>query len=462
MSNVLNASGRKLFSDIENKNISTEVISYQNDIFGKQLEEVVEKIYNKLLEKDEESIFSRNKKIISIKPETDILVKLIYDRLGLKVKFIIDDIFMPAGIIPFYANVNHILLRDGYRGQLEKYDNNHKKIFKIIKDREEVKGIVNVDKATVGGIFSEFENLLYINFQQLMITNKLSVQETTAVILHELGHGFYACEYSNRLEETNQVLSNCLKELFNDKDKKDLVYVYKEIKKVNDNINESDIDDIVNGKNVIPGFKLFKLIVGSVETQLRNKKYNESSFEQLADNFSNRFGYGRPLVSALQKLTGYNKTLAYFSLIFSTTNQVWVLLELIILIYYPMSIVQKLLYVVIALINLIFVYYSSGEYGKDYTYDNINRRYIRVRNDLVEVLKSDNLDKEVKSNILKSLDDIDRSIKSSPVFETFITKILNITFSFNRNTKSSINEQQLMEDLVSNDLFIKSEKLKTI
>ena len=462
MSNVLNNSGRKLFSNIENKNISTEVISYQNDDFGKQLEEVIEKIYNRLLEKDKESIFSRNKKIISIKPETDILVKLIYDRLGLKVKFIIDDIFLPAAIVPFYANVNHILLKDSYRGELEKYDNNHKKIFKIIKDREEVKGTVNVDKAKVSGIFSEFENLLYMNFHQLIITNKLSVQETTAVILHELGHGFYACEYSNRLEETNQVLSNCLKELFNDKDKKDLVYIYKEIKKVNDNINESDIDDIVNGKNIIPGFKLFKLIVGSVETQLRNKKYNESSFEQLADNFSNRFGYGRFLVSALQKLTGYNKTIAYFSLIRSTIDQIWVIVELIIAIIVPSTIINKIFAIVISLINLIYIYYSSGEYGKDYSYDNINRRYIRVRNDLVEVLKSDNIDKEVKSNILKSLDDIDNAIKSSPIFESFITKILNTVFSFNRNAKSSINEQQLMEDLVSNDLFIKSEKLKTI
>lgn len=462
MSNVLNASGRKLFSDIEDKNISTEVISYQNDIFGKQLEEVVEKIYNKLLEKDEESIFSRNKKIISIKPETDILVKLIYDRLGLKVKFIIDDIFIPAAIIPFYANANHVLLREDYRGQLEKYDNNHKKIFKIIKDREEVKGTVNIDKARVGGIFSEFENLLFINFHQLMITNKLSIQETTAVILHELGHGFYACEYSNRLEETNQVLSNCLKELFNDKDKKDLVYVYKEIKKINDNVSESDIDDIINGKNIIPSFKLFKLIIGSVETQLRNKKYNESSFEQLADNFSNRFGYGRSLVAALQKLTGYNRILAYFSLFSNTIGQIGITILPIIIAISPIELPIKIIFSVYVMVCLIIVYYSIGEGGKDYTYDNINRRYTRIRNDLVEVLKSGNIDKEIRSNILENLNDIDEAIKSSPIFETFITKILNISLSFNRRAKSSINEQQFMEDLVSNDLFIKSEKLKTI
>lgn len=461
MSNVLNASGRKLFSDIEDKNISTEVISYQNDIFGKQLEEVVEKIYNKLLEKDKESIFSRNKKIISIKPETDILVKLIYDRLGIKVKILED--FTVAGVIPAVINDSHIFFYDFLKnGSLSK-DTDFKDLMKKVQKQSIIKGTIDLEKSKVGGVFSELENKLYIHFPILLIDLKLTVKEVVAIILHELGHIFYYFEYSNRLEESNQILSNGLRELLNDKDKKDLVYIFKEIQTINDKISESDIDDIVNGKNIVPNLKLIKIISGSVSSQLLNRKYNETSFEQLADNFCNRFGYGRALVSSMEKTDITGNFFVYFKLLISTLYYTMLPILLVLSIITPMAVVIKIFNIYVYSLITYYSYYFLGENNKDYTYDNIRRRYKRIRNDMVEILKNTkNISKEEITGIINNIDELDKIISNTNVPENINKKLIDFFISTNRSAKASINEQQLMEDLVSNDLFIKSEKLKTI
>ena len=109
MSDVLRTTKKKLINiSLENSsinlsndvNVSTEVINFQNDDFGIKLEETITVIQNKLFEQREKSSLF-NKVKVSIKPETDILTKLIFDRLGLKVKFIINDFFIPAAIMPF-------------------------------------------------------------------------------------------------------------------------------------------------------------------------------------------------------------------------------------------------------------------------------------------------------------------------------------------------------------------------
>ncbi len=469
MSNVLRTTNKKLYTSLENKstslnssiNISTEVINFQNDDFGIKLEETITVIQNKLFEqKEKSSLFNKVK--VSIKPETDILTKLIFDRLGLKVRFIINDFFLPAAIMPFYLNENHIFLKDLYKEGYIHTDSSHKDIFNKIKKKPIVEGTVNVEKAKVGGIFSEYENDLFMNFENLILSNNLTPQEVTAVLLHELGHGFYACEYSNRLEENNQILINSLEQLFTKKDKSDLTYVYKEIKKVNDKVSESDIDGLVNGERLIPGLKLFKIISGTVTSQLTNKKYNETSFEQLADNFSSRFGYNKPLVSALQKLTGYTPFLAYLILFLKTYEQARVLFLLLFVISSPMAVFLKILQSIYFLLLIGYIFYYEGEGGKDYTYDNLKIRYKRIRNDLVERLKSEKISKESNNYIINNIKELDNIILNTPVPETIFKKIIDYVIPFNSKAKASISEQQLMEDLVANDLFIKSQQLKNI
>ena len=61
-----------------------------------------------------------------------------------------------------------------------------------------------------------------------------------------------------------------------------------------------------------------------------------------------------------------------------------------------------------------------------------------------------------------SIKELDNIILNTPVPETIFKKFIDYAIPFHSKAKASISEQQLMEDLVSNDLFIKSEQLKNI
>lgn len=456
---TLSNSNKRLFSSTPI--VSTEMISFQKDDFGYKLEETINIIYDKITKVNSPT----DKKYVSegIEPEVIILTDLINQRLGLKVKIITDSFFNMAAILPFYSNQNHIFLNEWFRGGGLEGEENHDKLFKQLKKRKEIKGTVDIEKAKVSGVFSEFENQLYMNFKQL-INNKLTVQEITAVLLHELGHGFYACEYSNRLDVNNQILASVSQEIFSKKDNKDLVYIYKELKKINEEVKESDVEDIVSGKNVIPGLTFFKVVIGSVKNNITNDKYNNSSFEQLADNFSNRFGYGRPLVSGLQKIVGYSKFTTYFMLIATTMQNIIELSNIFQLLFLtlakPLAItfMSLLFHVFIFLVLMFFI----GEGSKDYTYDNIVRRYKRVRNDLVEGLKDQSINKESVAVLINTITEIDKIILNIDLPEDLFKKVVNIVLPYHYKAKGSINEQQLMEDLISNDIFIKSAQLRSL
>lgn len=461
MSGILGANKKKLFSFENNKSVSTEVIDFQNDSFGKDLEEVVAVIQSKLISETSIEANQLKKVAKTISPEIDILEKLIFDRIGLKVEIITNSESCAA--LPFHINNNNILTSEFLRDDLTNSD--YSKMLSKVRNNINLKGGVNLQTAKVSGIFSEVNNLLFINFVFLFKYINLSPSGITAIILHELGHIFQFFEYSSRLEENNQVLSSLSKELLADKNNKNISYIYKELKSINDNITEEDIDQIVNGENVIPGIKLFKILAGSVTSQMVDNKYNETSSEQLADQFVSRFGYGRELVNSLEK-TEFNSKFLYFSYVAQTMGHLYLIVIFILsIISVPATLGLILLKLFnITILGIINYYYilTNGERTRDQTYDNINIRYKRIRNDMLELIKNKNIDKNEIDLILTNIKEIDKIVEDKTIPDVITKKIINYIIPSNSRAKSSITEQQLMEDLVSNDLFIKSAQLKNI
>lgn len=97
---------------------------------------------------------------------------------------------------------------------------------------------------------------------------------------------------------------------------------------------------------------------------------------------------------------------------------------------------------------------------RDYTYDDLKIRYLRVRQDIVDQLKEIKDDKEVVKQMLENIYTIDEAIKSTSVVRILPAIISNFIFSGARQAVSSIKEQQLFEALASNDLFVKSAELR--
>lgn len=438
---ILSKSGYKL---------AMEMIDFQNDNFGERLEIAVGSIRKLVVDKTHE-----NAKLFEGSKEVENLVEIIYKRLGLKVEVISDG--LDAAILPFYPTTQHILLHESLRGDLRIKDQE-----KILKNAKNKKGYVDSKNAKISGVFSEYENSLHLNFEKLFNVYKMNDPEVVAVILHELGHGFAACEYSDRLETNNQILSNLAETIAAKKEKTDVAYVFRELEKVNPKVTEEEVDKLVHGGKTVAGYTWFKIVVGSVEEQLKNSKYAETSFEQLADNFAARFNYGRPLITALEKLYavgGYSPEksrgwMTFFFImnaIFFITNVAAIIASLLLI----GNVVSGLYSAFIAWVVL----RTSGEDMVDYTYDELKLRYTRVRHQMVEILKDANLKADKAKDVLDDIYLLDRVIKDTYQFTTLTSVIANFVFSDARKAKSSIEEQQLLEELAHSNLFVKSKEL---
>lgn len=435
--------------------LAMEVIDFQDNSFGSDLEVEVTKLVDKIINK----VYVEDKDIIGCE-ETNRLEKIIFNRLGIRVEFETNEHL--AAILPFYSNKHHIFVHDLFKGDFLLPDQE-----KILKKSIDKKGYVDTAKAKVGGIFSEYKNHLYINFKSLVSDYYLNAPEIVSVILHELGHAFYICEYADRIESNNQVLVDIAKNLFTNKKEKNMSYIYKELTKVNPKITEEEADRLVNGNRIIAGYTWFKVVleangVGS-NTQILNKKYDETSFEQLADNFSARFGYGKQLIIALDKLqnTAFNHEKSRAWIVF---NEITDMLQfcgavvLGLLAFSQGAIPAGIMFTLIVMIRFI----AAGEYFKDYTYDELKTRYKRARNQYIELIKNANLPKDEYKIAVDNIYSIDKIIENTYQHQFLLTRIANMILGVNRAADNSIKEQQLLEDLAHNDLFLKSAELKAI
>ncbi len=436
-----------MLPNLARKNVATEVIDFQHDDFGTKLEALITTISSKINDGSyrNELELSEEKEILDIEA-------LVEKRLGLKIK--IRTNYSLAAIMPFYSNKNHIFADAFWRGNFEIKD--QEKLLKKLNGKE---GSVDLAKAKVGGIFSEYIHETHFHFVDLVKVIQLSPAEITGIFLHELGHAFYTCEYSDRLESVNQVLANVATEVLSKKSK-DLNYVYRELEKVNPNVTKEEVEILLGDNRVIAGTKWFETIIGTVKYQLNNAKYDESASEQTADNFASRFGYGRAVIIGLDKLhklakdpaTSKKAMMQHQILVFISLIGVMAIISAMIITVLPLGLIMSFLF------GMIFR--LSGDDMLSFEYDELKQRYIRLRNDTVELLKSDKLSKERAKYVLEDLYIMDSVIKETQNFSNVFTGLSNFVFGEARRTRASVAEQQLLESLITNDLFVQAARLK--
>ena len=413
-----------------------ESIDTQLDDFGDKLASLVKMIS----EEGPEKISERHPVIAQIE-------KIIFNRFGLLVSIITDE--APAAILPFYSNRNHIFLNEYFRGNVTLRDQN-----KILKNFKKAEGSVDLQKAKVTGIFSEYEHPLYLNFTTLLTNLKLTVAEVVGVILHELGHGFEACYFSDRTDRTNQVLASAARKVLGE-EKGELEYVYKELLEINPSIKKESVDKMLNGNRVVAGLEWFKAVVGVVRSQTTVDLYNETAFEASADNFASRFGYGKHLLLALDKISAASPEKSNAILVMTHMANVTITLGLAAFVLASLA-TGLFLPFIASSFYLFLVLIMSREDSNDYTYDKLKQRYLRVRKDAVDQLKgSKKLKQEKVKEILESIYSMDEVIKNTAQPSYFSEKIANFVFSTASRAQDSVQEQQILETLSSNELLLK-------
>lgn len=426
-----------------------ESVDFQDRSFGDRIRDLTSEIIGKL----ETGVVTS--KDLPYEPEIKLLEDHIFKNKGLRVKLVTNSEL--AAILPFYPNKNSIFIDEFFRGNftIESQE-------KILRESNGRKGTVDLKKGKVGGLFSEGTSILYINFYALLKTFGATVGEITAFILHELGHAFSACEYSDRVTRTNQVLASASREIFKKEGKKDVDYIYTELKKVNGETTIEQVDKIVNGNRIVGGVLWNKFLIETVAQEMRNDKYSDNSFEQLSDNFASRHGYGKEIVTGLDKLHNAAGSLEKNTFMRRTVN----VLTLIYLIYLPFMVIASVtvapVFGILYTAIMMYVFYTSGDAKRDNTYDELRQRYVRVRADLITFLKDPSVPKKKVEEIVGQIKTMDTIIANTADDYGPWRALSNILISSNREARRDINYQKMLEGTVNNDLFAAAAQVRTL
>jgi hypothetical protein len=457
--------GKLLFHEVM-ESISLEMVSQQSKEFPMKLEE----IYTVLKQKIDDGVYSKTRDF-EVSPDIQKVKKLIFDSTGIQVDIVVNQ--REAAIVPLFVNRNHVFLKDAYRGN-EGFGYGIRDQERFLMESENKKGYVDRENGRVSGIYSEYLSILYMDYYTLYKVYGLSPAEVVAITLHELGHYWSYCENADRLSSTNQVLSEVAKELTsNDKDKKQ-THIYKELTKINPQITEKEVQDLIEGKNIVGGLVWYKAVIGSVDHQLQNFKYDETSAEQLADSYAMRYGYGRALATGLDKMEKYGwnaeksrlSYVGYFLfdvlMVYSSLNRLTTLLKMTVLAATKAAAIASVVSLAITSVLVYSFFRAKGEDKVDYRYDELKVRYQRMRYELVNTLKDNRLSKSDANILVEDIKVLDEIIEDTYKYRSLSRILSTFIFLDARRAKNSIDYQQELESLVNNDLFIKASVLKNM
>lgn len=377
-----------------------------------------------------------------------------------------------AAIIPFYFSENHVFLR--------KYMRNVNLLESQRDTRVDgVKGSVDLKEARLSGVFADYVFSVYMNFSQLFSGHNLTPRQVAAILLHELGHGFYSCSYSSHLTTGNQIFRNAVKKAGESKDDKRVEVLYKELKPSMPGLTKEVAEGLCSKNPVVFGKAAMFAVGESVTQQLGDVVYDRTSFEQMADNFATRFGFSDELIQSLKTLHGGD--VIFYSHYMEAVVRAMEALSLFaqsvralaaaswmasaIQLVSPFFSAFGMVFIVERVLTTSFMiwYYvsMSGESGKDYTYDDLKVRFNRIRNQLIEAIKQKNLTKGDAERLLAELE-VQRSIiDSMSSFRGPVDWFFNTFNPRDRRAKTSIERQQAIEGLLSNELFVKALSIQT-
>lgn len=436
------------------RSISLELIQYQNeDKFPVQLNTILEHIYDEIDRKE----YKDNSDLMKRCKSLEKIETLIRDRFNMTVLFDRQlHSYVAAAIMPFMSdylvessslkNFSSSLLADLFSGV-----NIFKHINKLSKEKEEHfkkihnrKGYVDRKNARVGGYLSEVKNYLIINFYTLKGLG-VTPSELTSIILHELGHAFVGLESHYRLSTTNNTIMDILDNINQNKTDK-AKYIFKR------HFDEKDLQKASLGSNEeITDFygKLAGSYIERLDSHFLNGKYDQTNYENLADSFAVRFGYGKDIVSGLNKLHQHSG-----ELVPNTKAMFATLLSIELLSYSLMFVLAGLPGVVFGVFMTLVVHQVEVE--SHMTYDFPIDRYTRIKNGVINNLKNRNLPSYVVKDLIDQYMFIDDVIQKSLYFKGIIPMLSDYIIPNNRSKAKTIEVQRIIENSLNNDLFLKS------
>lgn len=273
----------EIFSQVDG--LDAEAISHQfSSNLGPRLEELFKDLF---------ATYDKNSSVMKRKLKG--FEEIFMDECGILVNVSEDREHFGHFVIRPLLNENHIFNTDEFQKIMVKDMNRdmHTKV-KVFK------GDVDLKNAKLSGDFSKIEHEMNLSIEQ-MVYDKFGVKEAVAVTLHELGHLFTYYEYLMFATSANYLMQNFAEELFEIKDEKTRLRLCHET-----NFNGMKIinTELVANAQSEDAMKvvLFSDIIEQNKSNLGINLHDMVGYERLSDQFVTRMGYGRYLVTGLDKL----------------------------------------------------------------------------------------------------------------------------------------------------------------
>lgn len=283
--------------------------------------------------------------------------------------------------------------------------------------------------------------------------------EIAACTLHELGHIVTYFSGMTRIFQRNHVIDSHLRDFTYGGTPEQRVKIYNKM------TAEKLLDKTIDEQTVsqLPQENFVTLILAETNKKfLEDPKFyfnNHTTCEVAADTFAVRMGAGSHLV------TGHTKIIRGVG---ESAKVVGIKLLELYGIYKIFLMVQVITLVnPLSIISVILMSWFTTHQAMSDPYDIAKDRYIRIRNEIIGSLKDSGRSKEYIKKQLESIETIDICIDESRWYHGSSSMgirawILSNLIPYYRRGRKGRAQEQLLEGLINNDLYVASAKFKTI
>lgn len=459
-------------------NIATEVIDHQynNDEFRTSLIEVVSTILQKL----EAGIYKNTLDVVRNDTEISKIVDLVKKRTGIKLNFTRDEKLVTnnpgnACILSFTNNIFNPMLKPGVKSQYFDLDimqagrGFEESMDKQIRSMQTTPCSVDTKNGRVSGGYADLSFTIVVDFLGLYKIYKLTAAEIAAAIIHEVGHVFTYLHFNNKLTIINLAAYNIYSRgKIEDKDKKFSV-VYKELKTIDGSVTEKQVEDMIKGNSITASLAYFDFITRNTSFQNllvgldpKNHGYNT---ETVADQFAVRMGFGDSIFGAVSKTANRKTpewlTFLWYCILFKVFITLYLLTFAIIFGLIGLGFVVPLSASTITIMAIILPFFTIAENisNSGNTYKYKKERLQKIINDAVDSIKNVE-DKQFKETAIENIKVMKSIVNSLPTEHGMIAKIALMVNKSARTKTSYAAQQELLERIASNDLFVKAVELE--
>lgn len=379
-----------------------------------------------------------------------LLAAIIKNHTGMNVEVFLED-FGPCISIPG-VNRNNPLINDFVKNFVDNKDG-----IKMIREAKGfARGSVNIRTGRVSGVFAETKPALYIP-PSMIASSAFTAEELSAVVLHEVGHVFVYFEFIARSVRTNQVLAGVARALDQTSTQKDREVVLMSVKQAL-NLKEMDAAEVAKiTDKKITEVVIITNVIKETRSEIGSNLYDDNNFEFLADQYASRQGASRALVTALDKLERMDESIAVRSM---PSYLMMEAVKLMMLLGTLVTAASLPILVFIPAIMTAGIVFGDAVGSTDY--DRPRVRFKRIRNDLVEAMKSKGISPELEKAYKEDIVAIDKILENVNDRLQFIGYISLYVFRLGKARFDAEKLQQDLEGFVANDLFGRSKDLKAL